>query len=67
MHFFFPLLDYGDLLFMNAPVQYLKRLDTIYHVLLLAVEIVYITVLCMLLLNGHLCTVYPQTFPLVGF
>lgn len=26
------------------------------HVLLLAVEIVYVTVLCMLLLNGHLCT-----------
>ena len=28
---FLPLLDYGDLLFMNAPDQYLKKLDTVYH------------------------------------
>ena len=24
-------LDYGDLLFMNAPDQYIKKLDTVYH------------------------------------
>ena len=28
---FLPLLDYGDLLFINAPDQYLKKLDTVYH------------------------------------
>lgn len=28
---FLPLLDYGDLLFMNAPEQYLRKLDTVYH------------------------------------
>lgn len=28
---FVPLLDYGNLLFMNLCGQYLKRLDTIYH------------------------------------
>ena len=28
---FLPLLDYGDLLFMNAPAHYLKRLDTVYN------------------------------------
>uniref|UniRef100_A0A669C6E9 ribonuclease H n=1 Tax=Oreochromis niloticus TaxID=8128 RepID=A0A669C6E9_ORENI len=28
---FLPLLDYGDLLFMNAPAHYLKRLDTVYR------------------------------------
>lgn len=28
---FFSLLDYGDLLFMNAPDQSLKKLDTVYH------------------------------------
>ena len=28
---FLPLLDYGDLLFMNASEQYLKKLDTVYH------------------------------------
>lgn len=29
--FFLPLLDYSDLLFMNAPHQCLKKLDTVYH------------------------------------
>ena len=24
-------MDYGDLLFMNAPDQFLKKLDTVYH------------------------------------
>ncbi len=28
---FLPVLDYGDLIFMNAPVQSLKKLDIVYH------------------------------------
>ena len=28
---FLPLLDYGDLLYMNTPDQYLRKLDTVYH------------------------------------
>lgn len=28
---FLPLLDYGDLPFMNIPEQYLNKLDTVYH------------------------------------
>ena len=28
---FLPLLDYGDLLYMNAPNEYLRKLDTVYH------------------------------------
>lgn len=27
---FLPLLDYGDLLFMNAPGQYIKK-ESVYH------------------------------------
>ncbi len=28
---FLPLLDYGDLLYMNAPGYYLKKLDSVFH------------------------------------
>lgn len=28
---FLPLLDYGDILYMNAPTHYLKKLDIVFH------------------------------------
>lgn len=49
--FFFFLNLSGYLLFMN----FLKQLDiSIFYILLLAMEIIYITVFCMQLLSGHL-------------
>ncbi len=60
MQFFLPLPDCVDLLFMYAPEQYPKKLDTVQYIImpygsLLAVEITFTTVFSMLSQRAHLC------------
>ena len=55
---FSPLLDYGDLFFMNAPDQFLKKLDTVYHC-----AVMYITVPYM---PSHIVHLYMSVDSLTG-
>ena len=44
---FLPVLDYGDLIYVNAPAHYLNKLDAAYHSALRFVKYSLITVPCM--------------------
>lgn len=54
--FFLPVLDYGDVLFMNAPAPYLKKSDTVHRCASRVITGYRNRLhLCMLLLNVRLC------------
>lgn len=63
---FLPILDYGDLIYMNASAQCLKKLDVVYHCALrsLVVVIGHIIVSFIIHLNGPL---FMQEGTLTGY